>query len=223
MNPALLLMRKLHNLTVSEACWILRIYGHVHDEIHVQTSEDVFARQSTPFELLLTDKLDGYRPAKTDTLMFVGGPMGKRNYYVGTLVTLVVDRILLARQTRNIGFAWLLNFDEQATLPAKEQLGQLVPSALLQKRMFGDERDGHWEPPVTMNDREADDVPFDAPVSYMQIGGSTYPIYEDGNGSRVVQRAGRAIPIRAATDATASSDDGTVYLWSSSGRTGVSV
>lgn len=220
MKEVEVLMRKLRRITVAEACWLLFLYGHKHDEVYWQSRTDGYSCWTTPYEFDLDESADTDF-AISVRVRYQGGPRGRERFYWGNLVTLVVDRILLAYQTRRIGFAWLLGFDNCSTLHIKDQLKGRTPDTLLQRTFFNDERDGHYEP-VTMCDREHDDLPFDNPVvDYVQIGDNIYPIHEDGTQGRVVQRAGKPIPIRAAKDAT-NADDGTVYLWSSSGRTGVS-
>lgn len=220
MNAVEVLMQKLRRITISEACWLLFLHGHKHDEVYYESSVGGYSCWTTPYSF------DLYQTADQDfavscRIRYQGGPKGKEGFYWGNLVTLVVDRILLAHQTRGVGFAWILGFDDCSTCHIKEQLQGRIPDALLQRRFFNDERDGHYEP-LTMSDREHDDLPFDNPVvDSVQIGDDIYPIHEDGRQGRVVQRAGEAIPIRAAQTAI-NADDETVYLWSSSGRTGVS-
>jgi len=218
MNTAELLISKLKRLTRKEACWLLELYGHKHDEIAVRMGDRFY--WTTPYEIAI-GRHDEQVAAITTEIRFLGGPRGTRKYYWGNLVSLVVDRILLTYQERKIGFAWLLGFNDQTTQSIEKQLWDRIPDAFYQRTFFDDERDGHYEP-VTMNDREYGDLPFDNPiVDYVHIGDDIYPIHEDGRRGCVVQRAGTPIPIRAASDAT-KADDGTVYLWSSSGRTSVS-
>jgi hypothetical protein len=215
MNAIELLMNKLKRLTREEACWLLELHGHKDDEIAVRMEGRLY--WTTPYEIAVGD---GQVAAITTEVRFLGGPRGVRyyqKYYWGSLVSLVVDRILLAYQERKIGFIWLLGFNDQTTQSIEKQLWDRIPDAFYQRTFFDDERAGHYEP-VTMNDRETDDIPFDNPVvDYVQIGDDIYPIHEDGRQGCVVQRA-----VRAAPNAT-NADDGTVYLWSSSGRTNVSV
>jgi len=218
MNAVELLMDKLKRLTCKEACWLLELYGHKHDEIAIRMEGRFY--WTTPYEIAVGRRGEQVAAIITE-VRFLGGPKRMRKYYWGSLVSLVVDRILLAYQERKIGFAWLLSFNDQITQNIEKQLWDRIPDAFYQRTFFDDERDGHCEP-LTMNDREHDALPFDnSVVDYIQIGDNIYPIHEDGTQGCVVQRRGKPIPIRAATSAT-NADDGTVYLWSSSGRTSVS-
>jgi hypothetical protein len=177
MNAIELLMNKLKRLTRKEACWLLELHGHKHDEIAVRMEGRLY--WTTPYEIAVGRRGEQVAAIVTE-VRFLGGPRGIRKYYWGSLVSLVVDRILLTYQERKIGFAWLLCFNDQTTESIEKQLWDRIPDGFYQRTFFDDERTGHYEP-VTMNDREHDDLPFDNPVvDYVQIGDDIYPIHEDG-------------------------------------------
>jgi len=196
MTPVSTLLNTLRCLTVAEACWLLRVYQYQHDEMYHQPNRDrLFAYWTTPDEFELTQTARA-GSAVVVKIRFLGGPKGARRYYGGNLVSLVVDRILLASQTRKIGFTWLLSFSQATTRHIKDQLNGRIPDALQQRTFFDDERDGHYEPP-TLSDRKHDDLSPDNPVvDYVQIGDETYSIHENGSQEYVVNRDGVQTPIR---------------------------
>jgi hypothetical protein len=203
-----LLTHKLRKLTVDEFCWLAKVYECQDEELLYKTPAGKTDRitpaklSAKPWEVMAF--------AKDCKVGFWGGPPGNENFYFGTLVTFAVDQILRAQVHQDIGFAWLLSFDSNNAKSIGVQIGHLRPDKLRQKTFWG-----------TL---ENDECPFDnLVVDYVQIGENTYPIYEDGSQGCVVQRAGKAIPLRATAATDPAYDDGAVYPHSSSVRVGVRV
>lgn len=194
MTTVSILVHKLQYLTVDEACWLLRVYRHQHDEVFYRPNSDkIRAYWTTPceFELNQTRRVE---PAAIVRVRFLGGPGGVQKYYGGNLVSLVVDRILRAFQTQRVDFTWLLSFSPYATQHIRKQLKGRVPDALQQQTFSNNERYEHYES-STIRDRKRADLSFDNPaVDYAQIDDKIYSIHENGSQGCVVHRAGTQTP-----------------------------
>lgn len=198
MNAIDLLKKKLWKVTIGEGAWLAEVYGCDKTELARVAGRTTFA------DIVEGGWEDNFFCRDTP-VGFWGGPPDNENWYNGTLLTFLIDNILRAQVHRDIGFAWLLGFNDAAIGSLKTQIGAHEPDALRQKTF-------QWE---------VEDCPFDNPVvDYLQIGDDIYPIHEDRSQGCVVQRAGTAIPIRATSDATKLNDTTTVYRWSSSCCTG---
>ena len=203
-----LLTHKLRKLTVDEFCWLAKVYECQDEELLYKTPAGVTDR-TTPAKLAAMP-WEVIAFAKDCDVGFWGGPPGSENFYFGTFITFIVDQVLRAQVHRGVGFAWLLSFDGGAAKTMSIQIGHLRPDSLRQKTFW--------------NTVEKDECPFDnLVVDYVQVGENSYPIYEDGSQGCVVQRAGKAIPIRATTATNTAYDAGAVYPHSSSVRVKVRV
>jgi len=215
------LLRKLARLTVDEAVWLLKVYRQANADFCLQGQTGTL--YATTPKTLFSDWhwIKPHDPACTLPVRFLGGPVHKaksRDYYGGTLVTLLVDRVCLVWQMEAIGYAWLLKFDPNSAVPIWHQLKEFQPKQLhpepppqrgpKQKLLFdNDEQAGHYEPnPVT---------------EYVEVRDTLIPLHEDGTQGYDMPRA--VHPHSLGYDQPPASDDYKVYAWSSTGRTGVSV
>lgn len=212
-----LLTHKLRKATVGELHWLSKVYKC--ESVEFVYTKSLGHTERTTLATLAARPWEKICFGHECKVGFWGGPPGYEGFYFGTFVTFMVDRILQACIHEDVGFAWLLSFDSGKTTSMSLQIGHLWPDRLKQKTFWGPEegtdcltQKTFWGP------EKGTDCPFDNPiVDQVQIGNNIYPIHEDGSQGCVVQRVGKAIPIRAVSAAT-SIDDGAVYPWSSSGR-----
>ncbi|KPK54163.1 MAG: hypothetical protein AMS22_06270 [Thiotrichales bacterium SG8_50] len=126
------LKRKLKWITVHEACWLLKIYGVDCHSVAVAWPHAGDWYYTCPREVLKDDK-SGHRLARSEKIRFFGGPPGWRQYYWGNWVQFVIDAILLAQATEDIGFKWVLEFDPMNPGYIGEQLKRNIPRSLAAK------------------------------------------------------------------------------------------
>lgn len=121
----------LHKLTLHEACWLLKVYGFNEETIWYNRSRlslDINSFETAQrFSLAILLRLVG----------FYGGPIdpndGQRKWLWGSLLALVVDRIVYAYAYKNIDYKWLFFFEPWKGTYLQEQLTDRIPDALKQK------------------------------------------------------------------------------------------
>lgn len=85
------LLAQLGGISIEEAVEMLRDWGYA-DEAIVIPGEDG-NKASSPWRILNEELMADY-PAAGCTILFNGGPPGNTYWYTGTLLTMVVDKIM---------------------------------------------------------------------------------------------------------------------------------
>lgn len=133
-----ILLRKLNMLSVLEAQWLLRLYCSEHIAFYLRGQSGKLY-QSTSATLSQTwFWIKGPDFASSVAMKFVGGPMGaapvgagyQRKYYNGTLVTFLVDRIMLLHLRSDNPLSWLVRFDSTSAQAIWDQLKDSIPASL---------------------------------------------------------------------------------------------
>ncbi len=114
-------------LTVAEAQWLFRLYNAEHNEFCLRGLTGLLTGASAA--TLNTDYtwIKSWNFASGIPTRFVGGPPRCRAYCNGTLVTFLVDRIMLCHLRYNTPMAWLVRFDSTATKAIWTQLADKIP------------------------------------------------------------------------------------------------
>lgn len=209
------LLRKLSTLTVGEVQWLLRLYGIEHAQFSLRGSSGKL--YCTSSASLSTDwtwikPLDS---ARGIPIRFEGGPAGVNSrlaYYNGTLVTFLIDRIMLCHQRCGTPIAWLVRFDTESTKAIWDQLETRVPVKLRK-------HSSHPETSEAPTQRTLFDI--DNPVvEVINVGGHEIPIHENGVQGCVMPREGYVHPHSVGYDQPMSTLDD-LYMCDGVGLTGV--
>lgn len=127
-----ILLRKLGMLTVAEVQWLLRLYGGEHITFYLrgQSGQLYQSTSATLIQARFWIKAPDF--ASSVLVKFMGGPQGsdKRGYYDGTLVTFLVDRIMLRHLRSDNPLSWLVRFDVTSTKAIWDQLKDSIPDSL---------------------------------------------------------------------------------------------
>ncbi len=169
------LLRKLSTLTVAEAQWLFRLYGVEHAQFFLRGSSGKAYGSSAASLSIDWTWIKPHDVAKGVPTRFEGGPAGashRREYYNGTLVTVLIDRIMLCHQRCGTPIAWLVRFDQDSTKSIWDQLHDRIPEVL---RRFSTHPDT-TEAPVQRTLFDLDNPV----VEVINIGGYGVPIHENG-------------------------------------------
>lgn len=126
-------LRKLNMLTVIEVQWLFRLYKCEHTKFWLRGQSGKLYRSTSA--TLRSDWIwiKGQDFASSIPTRFEGGPAGVdniRKYYSGTLVTVLLDRIMLRYQRCDTPITWLVRFDSTSTKAIWDQLDNSIPETM---------------------------------------------------------------------------------------------
>lgn len=208
------LLRKLNTLTVGEAQWLFRLYCNEHTEfcLRGQTGMLYAATAATIFSDWKWVKPQDF--ASGLPVRFEGGPAGEnhqRAYYNGTLVTFLVDRIMLCHQRCGTSMAWLVRFDQESTRAIWDQLKNSIPDTMRKHST-------HPETVDILTQQTLFDI--DNPITEIaNVSGFKIPIHENGIQGYMLPQVGDTHPHSVGYNQPTLTDG--LYLWSSDSQTGV--
>jgi hypothetical protein len=207
-----ILLRKLNMLTVAEAQWLFRLYLSERTEFCLRgTSGKLYGSSAATLSIDWT-WIKGRDFASGIPTRFEGGPPLCRAYYNGTLVTFLVDRIMLCHLRRGTPLAWLVRFDPTSTRAIWDQLAASIPENMRAYSI-------HPKTKVAPTQRTLFDL--DNPVvEVVKIGSYEVPIHENGVQGCVMPREGYTHPHSVGYDQSRNLTDG-LCSWSGAGQTGL--
>ena len=195
-----ILLRKLNKLTVAEVQWLFRLYRSEHVKFNVRGQTGMLYAAS----MALIYNWTWIKPqdfASNLLTRFEGGPVSvnhRQAYYNGTLVTFLVDRIMLHHQRYGTSLIWLLRFSAEDARVIWHQLKDSTPGTLKKYSVHPKRAEAPTQ--KTLFD-------LDNPVVEMvNVGDCQIPIHENGVQGCVPPQGLRV--------------DG-LYLWSDYDQTGV--
>ncbi len=166
------LLNKLSTITVAEAQWLFRLYSVEHAEFFLRGSSGKAYGSSAASLSIDWTWIKPHDVARGVPTRFEGGPSCKLAYYNGTLVTVLVDKLLLRHLQCDAPIAWLVRFDSDSTKSIWDQLHGRIPATLEKFSTHPDTPDVPWQ--RTLFD-------LDNPVvEVVNIGGYEVPIHENG-------------------------------------------
>lgn len=209
------LLRKLNMLTVAEAQWLFRLYRIEHSEFCLRGQTGTLYGSSAESLCVDWNWVKGSDFASSLPTRFEGGPAGvnhQREYYNGTLVTFLVDRIMLCHQRRDAHIAWLVRFDSTSTKAIWEQLKDRIPAAMQKYSV-------HPKGVEALTQKTLFDL--DNPIVEMvNVGSYQVPIHENGVQGCGLPREGYTHPHSVGYDQATGTLDG-LCLLPGDGQTGL--
>ncbi len=97
------MMEQLGAISVEEAVEMLMDMGYADEPIVIPDNKG--NRTSSPWRILNEDYMADY-PAAGCTIIFCGGPPGQPYWYTGSLLTLVIDKLMLKIAEEKIKFLY---------------------------------------------------------------------------------------------------------------------
>ncbi len=202
------LLRKLSTITVAEAKWLFRLYGIEHAQFFLRGSSGTFYGSSSASLSIDWTWIKPHDVARGVPTRFEGGPCRKLAYYNGTLVTVLVDKLLLRHLQCDAPIAWLVRFDQDSTKSIWDQLHDRIPEVL---RRYSS-HPGTSEAPTQRTLFDLDNPV----VEVINIGGYEVPIHENGVQGCVMPREGHTHPHSVGYDQPMSTLDA-LYMCSGEG------
>jgi hypothetical protein len=207
-----ILLRKLNMLTVAEAQWLFRLYCNEHTEFCLRGQTGKLYGSSAATLSVDWTWIAGEDFASSVPTRFEGGPPLRRAYYNGTLVTFLVDRIMLRHLRCETPLAWLVRFDPTSTTAIWDQLAASIPDTMKKYSV-------HPKTKEALSQRTLFDL--DNPVvEVVNIGDYGVQIHENGVQGYGMPRAGHTHPHSFGYDQPMPSLD-EIYMWSGVGPTGL--